>query len=440
GLQRLDSNAEFRPNSVLTHQSRESLYNVWSNLRHQNAWTKAVSSELNIGYSAGQPTRDDRFFLQGVLDRTYTRNYGYRAFSAAAAVDVTPIPQFSARLGLEAELELHDILFYTVTYSAAQGMREAGESVDEVPESVDTTQTVSNRAAYLTLSGQPLPMFEALRLTGSVRLDSTAYGDTDLDSMFSARAAAVVEVFPWLVTKLSYGRGYGVPSAVQMFAQTGFGISNILTGNLAAPSGAPAMTPQRVDSFEAGVHLAVWDAAVLQLTAFHQKVTGRIEFAWNGTSNFIGRNTEDQTLLGGEAVFLATLGPVNPFVSAALVKTEEEPLVAYPGFVGALGVDVALFSRPSLYFNGRVQHVGARAATRPHVVLNGGDGYELPAYQTVDLSLSLDELPLFGRELNTQVVASARNVFDQRHSEPGFVGFDVPALGRTAFIEVRQSF
>jgi iron complex outermembrane receptor protein len=176
------------------------------------------------------------------------------------------------------------------------------------------------------------------------------------------------------------------------------------------------------------------------LTAFHQKVTGRIEFAWNGTSNFVGRNTEDQTLLGGEAVLLTTLGPVNPFVSAALVKTEEEPLVAYPGFVGALGVDVALFSKPSLFFNGRVQHVGARAATQPHVVLNGGDGYELPAYQTVDLSLSLDELPLFGRGLNTQVVASARNVFDQRHSEPGFVGFDVPALGRTAFVEVRQSF
>jgi len=38
------------------------------------------------------------------------------------------------------------------------------------------------------------------------------------------------------------------------------------------------------------------------------------------------------------------------------------------------------------------------------------------------------------------VFASVRNLLDERHSEPGFGGFDAPALGRTMFLEIRQSF
>lgn len=439
GLQSLDANTEFRINSVLTHQSRESILNTWVNLRHENRWIESISSELNVGYSAGKPTRQDEYQLTGNPAQTYTRNFGYRALTSSAALDITPIPEFSARIGLEADLELQDILFYTVTFAAAQGMRQAGESQDLVGANVDRSPAISNRAAYLSLSGQPLPMFPELRLHGSLRLDSAAYGDVDFPTLFSARAVAVAEWLPWFITKVGVGRGFHTPSAVLMFAQSGFGLSNNLLGNRAPTSGAPPLEAQRLDGLDASVHLALWDAALLDVSVFYQNVTKRIEFALTA-SDFVARNTGDQTLMGGEAALRTTLGPVNPFGTVAIVQSEEDPLVAYPKFMSSLGVNVALFDTPSLYFQGRVRHIGERAGTTAHATLNGNEGYSLPAYQAVDLSLSIDNLALFGRGANTELLASAQNVLDERHSEPGFVGFDVPALGRTAFFEIRQSF
>jgi outer membrane receptor protein involved in Fe transport len=40
----------------------------------------------------------------------------------------------------------------------------------------------------------------------------------------------------------------------------------------------------------------------------------------------------------------------------------------------------------------------------------------------------------------TRFLLSVRNLLDERHSEPGFGGFDLPATGRSFFFEVQQTF
>jgi iron complex outermembrane receptor protein len=423
----------------LTHQTRESLINSWVNLRHENRWSSAFGSELDLGYARGEPTRNDRLFVTGTPGQSYSRNFRYQAFNSSAALNVTPIPALTARVGVEASLELHDILFYTVTFAAAQGMREAGERAELIPNGVNKEETVSNRGGYLLVTAHPIPSFRTLSVTGVVRLDRTAYGDVDLPTMFSARAFAVAGWTPWLVTKVGVSRGFLAPSAVLMFAQSGFGLSNNLIGNRAPTSGAPEIEPARLDSVEAAVSVGFWKAAFLELAFFRQKIENRFEFVQTGL-DFVARNTGAQTVLGGEATLRTSLGPVNPFVAGALVDPEDETLVAYPRFVGTFGMELALFDRPALFFDGRIRHVSSRDATGPHTTLNGRRSYSLPSYRTVDLSLSLSELALLGGGAQTEFVASARNVTDERHSEPGYAGFDVPALGRTALFEVRQSF
>jgi outer membrane receptor protein involved in Fe transport len=49
-------------------------------------------------------------------------------------------------------------------------------------------------------------------------------------------------------------------------------------------------------------------------------------------------------------------------------------------------------------------------------------------------------LPLLGRELPTYLSLSVHNALDERYSEAGFGGFDTPAQGRSAFVEVKQTF
>ncbi|MGC4087487.1 MAG: hypothetical protein QM756_06275 [Polyangiaceae bacterium] len=114
--------------------------------------------------------------------------------------------------------------------------------------------------------------------------------------------------------------------------------------------------------------------------------------------------------------------------------------MAYPKFVGVAGVNLGLFERPRLQLDVRVRHVSARAATAGNQTLNNGNAYTLPAYRSLDVALSTGGLRLFGAHSETSLLAAARNLLDERHSEPGYGGFDVPALGRTATFEVRQTF
>ena len=87
-----------------------------------------------------------------------------------------------------------------------------------------------------------------------------------------------------------------------------------------------------------------------------------------------------------------------------------------------------------------VIHVGERGASQSNILLNNDTDYTLPAYTRMDLTLSSLGLHLMSGESETRVLARVRNVSDEKWSEPGFGGFDIPQLGRTMQFEVRQAF
>src|SRR5262249_25233537 len=147
---------------------------------------------------------------------------------------------------------------------------------------------------------------------------------------------------PSIVTKVIYGRAFQAPSGVLMFAQPGFATNNVI-GSLTSASATP-LKPQTVDSVEAVAYVLLGDRLSLDLAAFYQHITDRIEFQTAG-SDFIVHNAGAVSYAGGEASLKLAVGFVTPFADASYVRaltttrSDGDPLTAYPAMMGTVGLD-----------------------------------------------------------------------------------------------------
>ena len=97
---------------------------------------------------------------------------------------------------------------------------------------------------------------------------------------------------------------------------------------------------------------------------------------------------------------------------------------------------------PELFaqINMQLKWVGERGASQSNIYLNNDVYYSLPPYFTADLMLASFGLYLLNPYAETKIYASIVNLLDERHSEPGFGGLDVPTLGRQFWVGIQQSF
>ena len=442
GVQHLDSMAEFQLNSVLTHESRESLVNRWLVLKHDHEWSKSFSTAAMVGYSNGSPAREDRFFLTQNRTQTFVRNFGYEAVNGALAATFAPSDDFSLRLGCDVEADWEDVLYYTAILNTPQGNRQPGDRQDLISASMDRSKLLSDVGAYVQVSGK-LPALEKLSLTGNLRVDRPHYDDFGPPPQISARASAVYEWGPWLTSKLVAGRAFQTPSGVLMFAQPGFGVRDNVLGNLTPGSAVPRVEPQTMTSAEAILYSLLGDVASLELSVFYQELTDKIDFE-NSGANYVAVNSGSSDYIGLEGRVQFSFWQLSPYAEISAVrelrdgKIVDEALPSYPKNSGKLGLRLDVY-RPRLYLSTQLRRVGERGATAPNVTHNLGTPYALPAYTTVDASLSTGGLPIFGEPSKTYFVLTASNLLDERYSEPGFGGYDVPAVGRTAMFEIRNT-
>jgi hypothetical protein len=175
-----------------------------------------------------------------------------------------------------------------------------------------------------------------------------------------------------------------------------------------------------------------------------QSIDDKIEFVSAGT-DYVARNLGQETFVGAEGTVRGNFGPLRPFLGGSLIEATEGPqknadaLTGFPSVSGVIGADLEVPKLP-LFLNARLRLVGKRGASQFNVIYNGRESYTLPAYQTLDATLTTAGLPLLGEGALTYFSASARNLLDMRYSEPGFGGFDVPAPRASAFFEARQTF
>jgi iron complex outermembrane receptor protein len=444
GIQQLDSMGEFQLNSALTHQSRHAIRNYWSNLRWERKWSSAVSSWASAGFSSGAPTRDEVLYLTGTNDFSYKRNFGYLGVDAAAGVDLWQGEAFALSIGADFSWERQQVLYYTQTFNAQQGRRKPGDSVDLVFDDDLKQLDLSNFGIYA--QGVLTPSKKVpLRISGNLRLD--------LPNLFgpqiSARLGAAYQWNPDFVTKIIAGRAFQTPSGVMLNGLPGFGFANNVIGARTQDQ-LNTLRPQTLHSIEAVAIARLFERLALEVSIFHQLLDDRIEFI-QLSNNFVAQNAGQQQNQGFELSARVAAGRFTPFLTGAAqwsfvkgpngaVMVDVFPPQQAPSIMGVVGLTVAV---REAFFEATVQlrAVGARGATQSNVLLNNGMRYALRPYQSLDISAQTTELFLLGKSAQpTRLSVIARNILNDRHSEPGFGGFDTPTPGMTFLFELHQSF
>jgi outer membrane receptor protein involved in Fe transport len=437
GLQRLDSMGEFQVNSVLTHSSRISLENDWVSLRHEKDWGDGLSSAAWLGYSRGSPGNNERLYLTGNDAVSFTRGFRYQAIDGAFEINNQINQWVGVKGGLDVSYEPQTVLYYTEQDST-------GGTTQLLASGVPSEVTTSNVGAFVQAGITPLQPNEE----GHSPLQLTTNARVDLPNLFPAqftwRAAIAYRWSDAWVTKLVAGRAFQTPSATLLYGVPGFGTSGNVIGNRTLP-GARALVPQSIDSAELAVSGQLFGRLGVELAAYAQQVDGKIEFTHAG-SHYQARNLGRQQSVGVEAGSKLVFGRLSMGATASLQRTvdaeenviSDQPPSLYPNLI-VLGR--ANYAAPELHLNvfAQARYVGARGASQSNVALNNFESYTLPAYATCDLTVSSVGLAFLGAA-QTTLSLGVKNLFDTRYYEPGFGGFDLPVMGRTALLELRQAY
>lgn len=434
GVQQLDSMGEFQLNSVLTHRSRFALENDWVSLRHEKAWSPAVSTSAWIGWSRSVPSRDEELYLTGSTGSSFDRHFYAHALDGAFELAGT-LGRFRLKGGLDASWEPQQVLFYSQTFADAQGGRKPGESVDLVGEADVRHVNLWNAAAYVQAAVEPV---SDLWITGNLRLDFPNL----FPVQYSWRLALVRRWNSAFTTKLVGGRAFQTPSATLLYGLTGFGTANNVIGSLTRSSG-PALVPQTVHSVELTTSVQLFGRVAVDVSLWGQQIDDPIEFAQVG-ANFQARNQGTQRGFGAEGALRLELGVVSLRLFAeGMLGVQDgavslQPPPSYPGYRAGGELAAAL---PSAYLSGlvRLSRTGPRGSTQSNAYLNNDTPYALPGYTSLDVSVATLGLAFLGGAQTTLAVG-CRNALDERPSEPGFGGLDVPTLGRTFTAELRAAY
>ena len=436
GRQVMSSSAEFQPNSVLTHRSRIAITNDYASASLARSFGSTTNVRITGGWAHGAPTDAETLVATGDDGYSYRRNFGYTAFDLAAVANVELPFDATLTAGADYTNDREDALYYT-RYATPDGSG-AGE---KLIGSERRQLTFENAGAFVQLAGDP----GALHWSGNLRVDAPEFFDLQV----SWRAHLAYELSNRLVAKLFVGHAFQTPSPVMMFAVSGFGASSNVVGNRNQASFA-ALKPQAVSSAELVLNALVTAGVALEGALYAQHVTDKIEFVQLST-DFTGRNLGSQNVLGAELSCELTLGRFGAHVSGTtqMTSSSDDPLLTqrrgdglsfdapslFPVFSAFADVR-AQVPEAYLLLDASMRAFGERGSSESNAYFNSRNAYTLPAYAMFDVSVSSLGLHPLGRE--TVIAARVRNVFDNRYADPGFSGFDLPALGRTWMLSLTQ--
>lgn len=444
GLQDLDAMGEFQSYSALTHRSRYAIRNLWSNARWEKEWNAKVSAYASAGWSQGAPTSNDVQILSADPDVEFRRRFRYKALDTRAGLNVNATHWLSASATAEYSREWHRVLYYSEIYRVARANYVPGDAIDWIAQGQPTDRTIGNVAGHAQLVLKDLDWARKLRLIGDVRIDKSSLYPSEL----SWRTAIAYKWKKGLTSRVVAGQAFQGPSAVLLFAMPGFGTSASIIGNRTRPD-QKQLVPQTITSAEAMVNLRLRDAFEIAPSVFVQKLDRSIDFMSSGLG-YLATNRVSRKSVGVELTGLAVRRPFTLQIAGAyqrqlksgnpddtVEKLSSPPL--YPAF-WAMGSLNAEFPKIFLQANATVRWVGERGPTEQNLALNNnGQPYALSSYVRLDLALASLGLHLLGKN-PTHIGAVVRNLTDERHSEPGPIAADLPVLGRTIEISLRQDF
>ena len=444
GVQQLDAMGEFQVNSLFTHENRLVLRNTWTRATWDWPCLDTVSVAFSAGWAHGAPAPGTTLYLTDSQASAFVPNYGYNAFSGDAKVDWTPLEALSLRLGVDAERDKEQVLYYTQVFQQSAGGVRAGDRVDVgMASDEERHEILTDVGAYLQATGTPLPeRLPDLHLTGNLRADAIRQGDVRFPMQTSWRAAVAYRFSEALAAKIVGGRAFQTPSAVLAFARPGFGTVGNIVGNESITPSLRELKPQTVSSAEASASVKMIEVLALEGGVYYQDLADPIEFVRSGANYRAVNRQETRRNVGVEATLRYAQSRLSSYLSGSFQQALKDgrlvsaPAESFPNFFGVLGADLDL---PEAYLrtNAELRWISERGASQSNVWLNNDRPYTLPAYGLVNLTVSTVGVRWLGDRTETRFAVGARNLLDARYSEPGYGGFDTPSLGRVLFAETR---
>lgn len=449
GLQRLNSAGEFRINSLLGQGSNIAYINLWNALRYDKQWSKFDLS-ASAGYAYGTADGEHRLGLTGNPRYSFRPNVDYHAVNGSVAGSYSPFGELlSIRLGVDVEYVRAQSLYYTQTFLASENRRQPGDQVDLIDNPEEAQQSSYDVGAFLHLNSAPIRRLPGLRLTADGRIDKIAIGAAEYDPQFSFRAAVAYRFTPRFTAKIFTGRAFQTPSLNLLHGRPGFGSRYNIVGNLVA-SGVSRLQPQTVDTVETAFSAGLFGHLLLDGGVYLQSLDKKIEFQQTG-ADFVATNQGRSISLGFELSTKFTYGryavggwgtyvhTLSGGTTGSGSTTVQNPPPLFPSGMGVFSFDLDV---PEIYLHFNVQGrvVGPRGSSQSNTALNNNVPYTLPTYGTADITISTTKLQPTGSNSDLLFLISLRNLADQRFSDPGFGGYDMPTLGRTLYFEARQIF
>ena len=445
GLQRLDSNGLFRINSLLADGNRIALANIWSGLRYEKKWTKAALN-LSTSLNHGEPLREYELLLAGNSNYSFKPNYDYTSSTSSAEVSYSPLGQkLSLRAGGEFEYARERVAYYTQIFRRQEGTNQPGDTVDLI-EGHDRDRDYFGGAGYLSVTSAPFTRrLKGLRISGDLRVDKIQFGPITYDPQWSWRFAIAYRINPRIVAKLVSGRSFQMPSGTLLFSEAGFGNRNNIIGAYEFNSTRPLL-PQHIYNIELSLSAVIFKHWALEASLFDQSLVDKVEFVSVG-GDFVAKNRNPQSVIGFELLSRVLFGRFTAYgwlsgvysVAAFGAAAVSNPLPAFPSLQGIVGIDLDV-PEAKLHLNAQARLVGPRGSSPSNTLLNNDEPYTLPAYGVLDVTLSTQALHPFGLTADTRLLLTARNLGPKRWAEPGHAGFDLPALGPSLHLALKQSF
>jgi len=261
-------------------------------------------------------------------------------------------------------------------------------------------------------------ILDTLTLTAGVRYDDYS----DFGATTSPRIGVVWNISTDAELKLLYGEAFRAPNFEEQYS-----INNpVAIGN-------PSLKPEKIKTYEIALGYRPLQRTAINITAFHNKFTDRIELDQSlaipqyhnaGEATIHGIESEVQYLLEKYRIY------ANHTWQRPKDKTRDTRIADVPSYRANIGVDW----ETGRYLSGNVHllHVGKRPRAA------GDTRNDLKEYTTVNANVIIKTLAE-----GLEIMTSVYNLFDEKYAYPapaGTLSKDYPADGVSFFVEAQYEF
>jgi iron complex outermembrane receptor protein len=431
-----DSVAEFNDLTVLSHDTRISLYSFSGATGWERPFASGLAVRGTVGFATGGVRSADRFTFSA---ERLTRTRDLSSSELTGTLEV--LREFGEAGfvlgGVDGQLDRERASRITSRDSESGELLQEGEAPD------------GHLVQNLGLFAQAMvPLSAAMLMAGGVRIDANSATELAL----SARAGLVLTPIEQLALKLLAGRAYKAPSAEQLYGNP------IHHGDV---EGNPDLPAQYYSNVELTADVFPTTTLRLSASAFYGYSTEGLTYLARGAR--FEPTAFDAETVGGELVvrhvtqwgraietdLSASVAVQHTRTNEALVGGIVDKAVPddelYPQAIVRV---VARVANPATRLGLRVgwRWVGERIPSQSNLRLHPEGWadprripYTLPSYHVVDVTLTFGPWgPERGPRATAQLVLE--NALDSEIVEAGFGGVDVPGLGRTAWARVQLDF